>query len=245
MHRQTAIAWIEEKKRKYLNGLDRQTTIVMLGSALFLILYRTFSRRSFFRVHFADNFRDHALWELYPYYYWFLTSAVTLLLVPVLVAKFGTKQRIRDYGFRLTHGKLGWGLTAAAWAFMIPCIILALQLFPAFQDKYPLCKLAGSRWQLFVPYELAYGVYMFSWEFFFRGFMLFGLERKFGKDSIFIQTIPFAVMHLGKPFPEAIGSIFAGVMLGVAALETRSFIYGAAIHWFVAVTMDVLAVMWR
>ena len=241
---QTAIAWLADKKRKYLYGLDRQTTIITLGSALFLILYRTYSRRSFFRFHFADKFGEHALWELYPYYYWFLTSAVTLLLVPALVAQFGTKQKIRDYGFRLTHGNLGWGLTAGAWLLMIPCIILALQLFPAFQDKYPLCKLAGSRWQLFVPYEFAYGVYMFSWEFFFRGFMLFGLERKFGKDSIFIQTIPFAVMHFGKPFPEAIGSIFAGVLLGVVALETRSFIYGAAIHWFVAVTMDVLAVVW-
>ena len=242
---ETAVAWLEEKKRKYLQGLDRQTAIVMLGSALFLILYRAYSRRSFFHAHFADNFGNHTLWELYPYYYWFFSSAVTLLLMPALVTIFGTKQKIRDYGFRLSHGKTGWGLAAGIWAFMIPCVILALQLFPAFQDKYPLCKLAGSRWQLFVPYEIAYGVYMFAWEFFFRGFMLFGLERKFGNASILIQTIPFAVMHYNKPFPEAIGSIFAGVFLGVIALETRSFIYGAAIHWFVAVTMDVFAVVWK
>ena len=245
MHGQTAIAWLEEKKRKYLHGLDRQTTIVTLGSALFLILYLTYSRRAFFRNHFANYLGNHALWELFPYYYWFLTGAVVLLLLPALVVNFGIKQRIRDYGFRLSHGKLGWGLALGAWVLMIPCIILALQLFPAFQVKYPLCKLAGSRWQLFIPYELAYGVYMFAWEFFFRGFMLFGLERKFGNNSILIQTIPFAVMHYGKPFPEAIGSIFAGVLLGVVALETRSFIYGAALHWFVAVTMDVLAVVWR
>lgn len=242
---ETATAWLEEKKRKYLYGLDRQTTMVMLGSALLLILYRTYSRRRFFHTHFADNFGDHALWELYPYYYWFLSTAVTLLLIPALVAIFGTNQKIRDYGFRLSNGKLGWGLAAAVWALMVPCVILALQLFPAFQSKYPLCKLAGSRWQLFVPYEIAYGVYMFAWEFFFRGFMLFGLERKFGNNSILIQTIPFAVMHYNKPLPEAIGSIFAGVFLGVFALETRSFIYGAAIHWFVAMTMDVLAVVWK
>ena len=242
---QTPLAWLEEKKKQYLYGLDRQSTIVLLGSALFLILYLTYSRRSFFHNHFMDNFGDHALWELFPYYYWFLTSAVTLLLIPALAAKVGTKQGIRDYGFRLSQGKLGWGLAVGVWALMIPCIILALQVFPAFQDRYPLCKIAGSRWQLFIPYELAYGVYMFSWEFFFRGFMLFGLERKFGRYSILIQTLPFAVMHYNKPFPEAIGSIFAGVLLGVIALETRSFIYGAAIHWFVAMTMDVLALAWR
>ena len=242
---QTPLAWLEEKKKKYLYGLDRQSTIVLLGSALFLILYLTYSRRSFFHNHFANNFGDHALWELFPYYYWFLTSAVTLLLIPVLAAKVGTKQGIRDYGFRLSQGKLGWGLVVGVCALTIPILILALQLFPAFQYRYPLCKMAGSRWQLFIPYELAYGVYMFSWEFFFRGFMLFGLERKFGRYSILIQTIPFAVMHYNKPFPEAIGSIFAGVLLGVIALETRSFIYGAAIHWFVAMTMDVLVLAWR
>ena len=241
---QTPLAWLEEKKKKYLYGLDRQSTIVLLGSALFLILYLTYSRRSFFHNYFVDNFGDHPLWELFPYYYWFLTSAVTLLLLPALVAKFGTKGGIQDCGFRLSQGKLGWGLVVGVCALMIPILILALQLFPAFQYRYPLCKIAGSRWQLFIPYELAYGVYMFSWEFFFRGFMLFGLERKFGRYSILIQTLPFAVMHYNKPFPEAIGSIFAGVLLGVIALETRSFIYGAAIHWFVAMTMDVLALAW-
>ena len=100
----------------------------------------------------------------------------------------------------------------------------------------------ASSWQTFLPYQLAYGVYMFSWEFFFRGFMLFGLERKFGNYTLLIQTIPFAVMHYSKPLPEAIGSVIAGVLLGILALETRSFIYGAAIHWLVAMTMDIVAV---
>jgi hypothetical protein len=35
------------------------------------------------------------------------------------------------------------------------------------------------------------------------------------------------------------------VLLGFVAFETRSFIYGAAIHWFVAMTMDLLALAWR
>ena len=96
MFGQSPLAWLEEKKKKYLYGLDRQSTIVLLGSALFLILYLTYSRRSFFRNHFADNFGHHALWELYPFYYWYLTSAITLLLLPALAAKFGAKCRIRD-----------------------------------------------------------------------------------------------------------------------------------------------------
>lgn len=234
---------IQTLKEKYLRGWEQQTTVILLASALLLTLHRYYSRRSFFNRHFAEYLGSGPLAGSYPYYYWFLTTAVTLLFVPALVAKFGTKARLRDYGCQLGNQKLGWGITAAAWILMIPVVILAVIVYPPFVAKYPLSKVVASSWQAFLPYQLAYCVYMFSWEFFFRGFMLFGLERKFGNYSILIQTIPFAVMHYSKPLPEALGSIIAGVLLGVLALETRTFIYGAAIHWLVAMTMDIVAVL--
>ncbi len=228
-------------KEKYLRGWERQATVILLTSGLLLMLHRYYSRRSFFRRHFAEYFSNVPLVESHSYYYWFLTTALTLLLAPVLVAQFGTKERLKDYGFRLGHQKLGWSVTGIAWFLMIPVVILAVIVYPPFVAKYPLSKVVASSWQAFLLYQLAYGVYMFSWEFFFRGFMLFGLERKFGNYTLLIQTIPFAVMHYSKPLPEAIGSVIAGVLLGILALETRSFIYGAAIHWLVAMTMDVVA----
>jgi hypothetical protein len=236
------IAWIQQKREKYSHGLDRRTTIILIGSAVLLTLYRIYSRRSFFEENFGRYVIDRPLRELFSYHYWFWSSAITLLLSPLLVIKIGVKDSVRDYGFRLTHGKLGWGFVFGAWALMLPLMVLALWLFPDFQQKYPLCKIAATSWKTLVPYEIAYGVYLFSWEFFYRGFMLFGLERRLGNASILIQTIPFAIMHSSKPLPEAMGSVVAGIALGVVALETRSFIYGAAVHWFVAMTMDVLAI---
>ncbi len=233
---------LQTLREKYLQGWERQATLILLASALLLTLHRYYSRRRFFQLHFAEYFGNAPLAESYSYYYWFLTTALTLLLVPALVAKFGTRQRLSDYGIRLGNQKLGWSVTLAAWILMIPVVILAVIVYRPFLAKYPLCKVVANSWQTFLLYQLAYGVYMFSWEFFFRGFMLFGLEKRFGNYSILIQTIPFAVMHYSKPLPEALGSIVAGVLLGILALETRSFIYGAAIHWLVAMTMDVVVV---
>ena len=230
-------------REKYLRGWDRQTTVVLLASALLLTLHRFYTRRSFFNRHFAEYFDSGPLAESYPYYYWFLTTAVALFVIPVLVAKFGTREKLTGYGIQLGHQRLGWFVTGTAWILMVPVVIIAVVVYPPFVAKYPLCKVVASSWQAFLLYQLAYGVYMFSWEFFFRGFMLFGLERQFGNYSILIQTIPFAVMHYSKPFPEAIGSIIAGVLLGVLAFETRSFVYVAAIHWLVAMTMDVVVVV--
>ena len=233
---------LQRLREKYLHGWERQATLILLASALLLTLHRAYSRTRFFRMHFATFFENLPLPESHPYYYWFLTTGLTLFCLPALVAKYGTPARLRDYGCRLGNQKLGWSVTGAAWLVMIPVVIGAVLIYPPFREKYPLCKAVDANWQAFLLYQLAYGVYMFSWEFFFRGFMLFGLERRFGNYTILIQTIPFAVLHYSKPMPEAIGSIFAGVLLGVLALETRSFLYGAAIHWLVAMTMDVVAV---
>ena len=236
------IIHIQTLKEKYLRGWERQATVILVAAALLLTLHRRYSRRSFFGQHFAEYFSGLPLPESHSYYYWFLITAFTLFLFPALVAKFGTTERLSSYGVQLGNQKLGWRVTGVAWVLMIPVVILAVIVYPPFVAKYPLCKAVVGSWQAFLLYQLAYGVYMFSWEFFFRGFMLFGLERKFGNYSILIQTIPFAVLHASKPLPEALGSIIAGVLLGVLALETRSFLYGAAIHWLVAMTMDVVAV---
>ena len=237
--------WIKDKGEKYLRGWDRRTTIVLLGTSVLLTLYHFIGRRRVFNQFFARFFLQHPLRRIFPYFYWFWMSTLTLLLLPILLVKIGIKDKVRDYGFRLTHGKLGWGFVLGGWLLMLPLIALVLQLFPAFQQKYPLSNVAGTNWKVFTAYEISYGVYMFCWEFFFRGFMLFGLEKRFGNYSILIQTIPFVTKHTSKPFPEAMGSIITGVVLGALALETRSFIYGAAVHWLVAMSMDVLALAWK
>ena len=237
--------YLQQLRAKYLQGWERQTTVILLASAVILTLYRKYSRTGFFHAHLDGYFDSLPLPASHPYYYWFLSTGITLLLIPIIIAIVGTKLNLRDYGMRLGKQKIGWLITLAAWIMMIPVVFLAIKLHKPFLYKYPFSKAVAKSWVTFVPYQLAYGVYMFSWEFFFRGFMLFGLEKRFGNYSILIQTIPFAVMHFSKPVPEALGSVIAGLLLGVLAIETRSFVYGAAIHWLVAMTMDTLCALIR
>lgn len=74
--------------------------------------------------------------------------------------------------------------------------------------------------------------------------MVFGLEKNFGIYSIFISTIPYCMIHFGKPFPETIGAVIAGIVLGYLSLKSRSVIPGFILHCTVGVGMD-LAALWQ
>lgn len=151
---------------------------------------------------------------------------------------------------RLSPSKVGFGMGPARlwlrdigilYLVMLPLVYLASRQ-AGFQRSYPFFAFErlGTGSLLLGLGIRAVG--MFAWEFICRGYLLFGFERRVGGPAaIAIQTIPFAVMHVGKPAPEAIGSIIAGIVLGIIALRNRSFIPGAILHWAVAATLDVFA----
>ena len=87
-------------------------------------------------------------------------------------------------------------------------------------------RLAGLPWTTFID--------LVGWEFFFRGWILFGYARKFGPEALWLQAVPFALAHIGKPEIETLSTIFGGFAFGWVAWRTRSFLYPFLIHWFIA-----------
>jgi DNA-binding protein Fis len=55
---------------------------------------------------------------------------------------------------------------------------------------------------------------LIGWEFFFRGWILFTYVRKFGHDGLWLQAVPFALAHIGKPDIETLSTIFGGFAFG-------------------------------
>jgi len=144
-------------------------------------------------------------------------------------------------GFSLGKPRLWLRDIGLLYLVMLPLVYLASRQ-AGFQRSYPFFafeRLGTGNLLLGLGIR---AVGMFAWEFVCRGYLLFGFERRVGGPAaIAIQTIPFAVMHVGKPAPEALGSIVAGVVLGIIALRNRSFIPGAILHWSVAATLDLFA----
>ncbi len=119
-------------------------------------------------------------------------------------------------------------------------LILVFAHSPDFAMQYPFYK-NQQGWTDLLIWEAAYGVQFFALEFFFRGFLLRGLAAEMGSMAVLVMVIPYCMIHYGKPLPECLGSIIAGLTLGVLAMDTRSIWGGVTIHVAVAWGMDFAA----
>lgn len=171
---------------------------------------------------------------------WWAAAAVLIYTVPpILVIRFVFGERLRDYGTKLRGAFVVWPLYAVSLAVMLP-LVWFCSAEKRFQWTYPLCGAppADDFWGNLLRWELLYGLQFVALEFFFRGFMVHGTKHRFGAYSPFVMTVPYVMIHFAKPLPEALGSIIAGVVLGLLSLATRSIWLGVGLHLAVAWGMD-------
>lgn len=181
------------------------------------------------------------LWQLH---YWSGAHTILYFVIPVVVIKLVFREKLSDYGLKFTGWYKRLWVYAAAFMVVLPFVIM-LRGTESFQKAYPFYKNAGASWADFLGWELAYILQFFALEFFFRGFLVHGLKNRFGYYSVLFMTVPYCMIHFGKPLPETIGAIIAGIFLGTLSLWTRSIWLGVLIHVSVAVSMDLAAMHYR
>jgi len=176
---------------------------------------------------------------------WCAARFVGYLLVPAVVVWLVLGERLRDYGLRLQGMGRGLGLYLILLALVTPLVLWA-STFPSFLATYPFYLVPAGEplWPRQWCWQAIYLSQFFVLEFFFRGFLLHGTRHRFGSYAVLVQTIPYCMIHFGKPLPETLGAIVAGLVLGLMSLKTRSIWLGAALHVAVAVMMDGLT-LWR
>jgi membrane protease YdiL (CAAX protease family) len=250
---------IERESREYLasdeaEGPDRRVIAVLLVATACLV-FQAYVGQASKAPWIADALRGVGLasWgdgllallhdpktsEVATLIYWSVGRLISYVIVPVLCIKLVIGDSLIDYGLRV-RGMLGslWIYLTMA-AIMIPPVLM-LSTTESFQETYPFYVLAADEplWPKFLIAELCYAAQFFALEFFFRGFMVHGLRRRFGVYSVLVMMVPYCMIHFQKPLPEACGSIGAGIILGLLSLKGRSIWWGAALHVLVALTMD-------
>lgn len=225
-----------KKLRDEIIKLDFKTVYILISVAFIVFISLTFSSPAFYLDHFGSS-------KLSSRIYWFLSDGLIMFLVPVLSVKFIFRKKLSDFG--LAIGDFKFGIISSALFYIVMLIIIwIVSASPEFIVTYPQGgEELKKNFQLLIIYELCIFVYMLGWEFLWRGYMLFGLFEKLGYYSIFIQMIPFFILHKGKPDIELFASIFAGIILGIQAIRSRSFIYSWILHCTVMLSVDLISVL--
>lgn len=191
---------------------------------------------------YIENEANHQLFALG---YWVFIILLFYLAVPLMVVRFAFRQKAADYGLGFRGLLKGYKIYLLFLLIMVPIVVL-FSTTPGFQSRYPFYRLSSGEplWPAFWQWQLLYFFQFVGVEFFFRGFMVHGLKHRLGYYSVFVMTIPYCMIHFGKPFPETIAAIIAGIVLGTLSLKSRSIWLGVLIHYSVAVCMDISA-LWQ
>jgi membrane protease YdiL (CAAX protease family) len=178
---------------------------------------------------------------------YYLVNTALLLWAPLAVLLLLLRREAADFG--MTPGDLRPGLLTALilWALFLPVVVIFSRI-GSFQDYY--VRLLSSSGALdpagrldyggLLFHETVLGFYMFGWEWYFRGFLLWGLKHLMPVVwAALFQALAFALLHYGKPWPEVASSFFGALLLAAVALRFRSFLPCFVLHWAVSASFDV------
>lgn len=205
-----------------------KTPVVLLSAPVLLTLWR---------YHGVVKDRHGPLEDCYFQFVFFFAIVGVL---PALYARV-SGARLSELGLGMGDARFG----AKLLLLLIPIMVLPVTYVASgmvdVRAEYPMCQALYNRRDLVIWYELAYvAVFYTAWEFYFRGFLLFGLNSQLGAtNAILIQTMASSLLHIGKPEGEILGSIPIGLLFGWLALRTRSIWYGWAVHASIGVLTDL------
>jgi membrane protease YdiL (CAAX protease family) len=224
---------------------DRKPLIVLLLAPVIFTIWKYQGSPEFFDKHLSNLFNPAADLAFLRIVYYGVLSLLLLFLVPSLIVKWGFKEKLSDYGFNLRDIKFGSRFILLAlpvvWLLMLPTAY-----DPEYQALNPMYQDAGRSVPVFVLYAFVYFLYYIGWEFFFRGFILFGIRERVGDlYAVLIQTIPSVIAHIGRPEGEMISSIIAGIVFGFLVLRSRTIWYVLILHWFIGLSMDIMCIIVR
>ncbi len=220
-----------------VRSLDRQTVFVLVVCVALMFVQLTVGSRKVFRREYAELFSVE--WQgLMEWGWWFGWQGITGFVLPVFFLLVLFKRKPSEIGLGLGD----WKLALLLAGIYMPLVVFGTWVLSNgadFQAQYPHLKSAVTDWRFFLVYETLFLFYWMGWEYLWRGFVLFGTAPTFGVYAIFVQMIPFALLHADKPLIEAFLSILGGLALGALVWRCRSFWIAVPLHAFQMIMIDL------
>ncbi|TSA45445.1 hypothetical protein D4R51_01820 [bacterium] len=172
----------------------------------------------------------------------FWSSFFLFLVFPGLIILFLLKEPLKSFG--LSRGNFRNGLIFSALLLIIFVLINYLIVSkPGLRGQLPVAPGIVENYWYFLFFELLIALPLhFFWEFFFRGFLQFGLEKKMGIYSIFPPALLQAALVLKGPWFFSALIFSSSLAAGLVARKSRSIIYSFITLWIISVSLDIMII---
>ena len=173
----------------------------------------------------------------------YVSGLAFLAFIPFLYIRIILKKGLKDFG--LQSGNVRKGIFWTAVSFVISFLLVFLaQKYLGLSEKYGAPQLIFSGFARFLLYAfLITAPWAALYEFFFRGFILFGTEKNIGYWAVILQFAMFALMVAFFKDPMSmIFYVIAAPFSGIIAYQSRSLIYSFFYSWIFIVICSAVAV---
>ncbi len=170
-------------------GENFRTAVILLLSAILPPTWFYFGSTRFYLEHWGRLSMPWGDAQAAAGAYTFLTAFVLFGLIPALVVKCVFRQRLADYGVGLGDRHL----SVRSFLVLAPAIVLMAWLssrLPAIRAYFPINRSAAASPGMFAFHAATLVLCCLAWEFYFRGFVQYGLRTLLGGASaILVQTM--------------------------------------------------------
>lgn len=161
-----------------------------------------------------------------------ISSPLYFAVLPLLTIVLILRKNPLDFGLRPGNVKV-WSLYVVATVIVAAPILYFASRSSTLSRYYTVPNFNVA------TYSVQTIIYLFAWEYIFRGFLLFGLKGKLKEASVLVQMVPFVLLHLGKPEIETLSTIITGIYFGWVAYRGNSFWPAFIIHVFINISFVI------
>jgi membrane protease YdiL (CAAX protease family) len=172
----------------------------------------------------------------------FWLSFFLFAIFPALVAIRLLKEPIQNFG--LSWGKPRTGLTISLITVLI---FIFANYFILFHTKYggqlSIARGIVGSFTAFLAFEFFISLPLhFFWEFFFRGFLQLGLEKKLGNFSLLLAAVLPAILSFRSSWIMIVLIFLSSIGAGIIVRQSRSILYSALSLWIISISLDIMII---
>lgn len=222
---------------------DLKTMLPILSALVFFVIYWFVAQSGVIKAKFyAKNDEDTASVKhiFFTKYFGFLAMGVAPTVVCLL---FIPDVSLADYGLTFIPSTT---LFTVVWTVGLCALVIPLAAFSAKKPKnlvnYP--QIRAKKWDnsIYIKNLLGWALYLFGYEFLFRGVLLIPLVDTLGVwPAIAINIALYSATHIPKGLDETIGAIPLGLVLCLLTLASGTIWIAFIVHVAMAWTNSLTA----